>query len=385
MSKAKKRIKIFLMIGSILFLGGLIFYSSLNLRRKSVAKTKILHFLNVLSPDWEQEDNSDRFTFTSSTMLIDGKLKSMEGPIVQSYFNLNPNNEKEELLWINSFKAEALDLQLNKISDDFICHSNVDFKYLDHYARWDLNNDIYRSFPRLTSISDGKTSFSFPKGFGFPIFNTEKIDLQTQVLNHNIKDTLFAVKHKLELGYLKHNKNLKPLLPRPIYIQVAFSDDYKKQNPAMLKENKCIPVEEKMHQIDPETKEKVSGFWVVPKGKSKYHYKINHQLDLIDSLRLHMVVPHVHPFANKIHFIDKTTDSTIYTSNIVNFKNKIGLSKTPVFKSQEGVMLYADHDYELMIEVNNTSDETQDMMGTLFCFFHDKYLAEKLDNYNKSH
>lgn len=381
----KKYLKKIGLVVFVLCLGGFIFYHSNNTRRKSVAKTKVLHFFSILDSDWEQERSDDKLTFISPTMLIDGKFKSMEGPIVQNYFNLKEEGEEEELLWITSFKSEALDLGLNRISDDYICHSNVDFMYLDHYSRWDLHDDLYRSFPRLTSISDGKTSFSFPKGFGFPIFNTEKIDLQTQVLNHNSPDTLFRVKHRLELGYQKHHKNIKPLLSKAVYIQLPFSDDFKKQHPAMLKENQCIPVEAGINEIDPETNQRVSGFWVIPKGKSKYSYKINHQLDLVDSLQLHMIVPHVHPFAERLQLIDKTADTVLYTSNITNFKDKIGLKSTPVFKSEEGITLYADHHYELMVESNNTSGEEQDMMATLFCFFYDKNLDQKLKNYNKSH
>ena len=376
----KKFLKISAISGFILFLAAFIFYHSNNTRRKSVAKTRVLHFLNLVDSDWEKETTNKLMTVTTPTMVVDGVFKSMEGPVVYEFFAVNP--DKEELIWLNSFSTKAMNLDNEQISNDFVCHTNVDFMFIEHYGKWGLNESLYRNYPRLTSMSNGMTSYSFPEGFGFPIFSNERIQFQTQVLNHNIKDTLFRMKHRLEIGYTEHTPEMKPLISRPVYIQLPFSEDFKKQHPAMLDPNQCIPVDKGIHEIDAKTGQKVSGFWVIPKGKSEYSYNVNHQIGVKDSLSLHMIVPHVHPFAERIHFIDKTTNKTLYTCDIENSTGKIGLEYTPIWKSKEGIMIYADHDYELKIEINNTSGILQDMMGSLFLFFHDKGMSEKLKTYN---
>jgi hypothetical protein len=49
------------------------------------------------------------------------------------------------------------------------------------------------------------------------------------------------------------------------------------------------------------------------------------------------------------------------------------------FSSEEGIWLYASHDYEIKLEVNNTSSTEQDMMGSMFLFFYDKELDDILN------
>lgn len=122
----------------------------------------------------------------------------------------------------------------------------------------------------------------------------------------------------------------------------------------------------------------LSGHWVVPKGKNTYRSSISEQLQLKDSLRLHFSAIHVHPFATSISLFDKTENKAIFTSKIKNYKDKIGLIKVEPFSSEEGVWLFANHEYELVLDVNNTSEIDQDMMGSMFLFFYDKELDEKL-------
>jgi hypothetical protein len=61
-------------------------------------------------------------------------------------------------------------------------------------------------------------------------------------------------------------------------------------------------------------------------------------------------------------------------SNIVNHTNKIGLSKIDAFCSETGIWMLKDHEYELVLEVDNTTNVTQDMMGSMFLFFYDEEL-----------
>ena len=41
-------------------------------------------------------------------------------------------------------------------------------------------------------------------------------------------------------------------------------------------------------------------------------------------------------------------------------------------------MLYPDHQYELVLTTNNTSDIQQDMMASMFVFLYDKEIDERI-------
>ena len=81
-------------------------------------------------------------------------------------------------------------------------------------------------------------------------------------------------------------------------------------------------------------------------------------------------------------FRDKTIDSSLFISRANNYIEKIGLKKVSYFSSEKGVMLYADHDYELVLKTNNTTLTNQDMMASMFVFLYDKEMDEKLRAYN---
>lgn len=372
----KRLFKISGIVLGLILISGLIYYSTLTDRYKSHYKTKFLHTFGFVDSEWRSDIAANKAVFTTPTLVVDKIFKSMQGPAVEKYVTID--DSREELVWLNSFKTRAISEDGVTISNDFVCHSNVDFLFLDHYAKWGLTDELYRDYPRLTSMSNGIESHVFPEGFGFPIFSNEKFLLQTQVLNQNVKDSIFRVKHQLEIGYVAHSENMKPLISRAVYIQLPFKEDYKKMNPDNLPHNYCIPADKEVQEVDPVTKEKVSGFWLIPKGKTNYSAKINHQLGIKDSLSLHMVVPHLHPFSEKLELYDITENRTLYTCNVSNFSDRIGLKKTPDFKSEKGIMMYGNHEYELRLSVNNTSGEDQDMMATLFLFFYDKDMHDKI-------
>jgi hypothetical protein len=141
----------------------------------------------------------------------------------------------------------------------------------------------------------------------------------------------------------------------------------------------CIPVETKNHSYDDGKGNKMSGHWVIPTGKHRYHSAINSQLQMeTDSIRLHAAAVHVHPFATALTLWDKTDNKAIFKSNVINHQGKIGLSKIDAFSSELGVWMYQNHEYELVLEVNNTTTINQDMMGSMFLFFYDEELDRQL-------
>lgn len=367
-----RKTKIYKILSLLLLLsivGGLIWYAQLSNRHKAIVKTTLLHKIGLVDNDWQVENSTKEYKMLSPTFIVDDIYKSMEGPKASNYVMLSQDST---LLWITGFKVIAQDAKTGeKMSNDFICHMNVDMNDSKYYSNFGLENRIGKQYPRLTSLSHGMETFDFPEGFGVPMKGNDLLFVTTQTLNHNIKDAYYKVKHKVSIIY-QEDKNIKPLMSKTAFIMLPYDkyDPYK--SPIDPGADFCIPVETKNHSYDDGSGNKLSGHWVIPIGKNTYRSNINHQLEIKDSLRLHAAAIHVHPFATRIMLFNKSTQKPVFTSKVTNHQNRIGLTNIQNFTSKEGIWLYANQEYEIVLEVNNTSKEDQDMMGSMFLFFYDE-------------
>ncbi|RED48432.1 hypothetical protein [Seonamhaeicola aphaedonensis] len=372
----KKTYKIFLIIFLIFSTVGLIYYFNLSNRHKAIVKTRTLHFLKIIDSDWDKTIENKQLNFESPSLLIDGIYKSMEGPKTMQYFNIDSDNDS--LFWMTGFKVNAKHTKSNKaISNDFICHMNINYIDQEHHGRWNLLNRINNQYPRLISLSHGIESIKFPDGYGFPFWGNETFFMVTQSLNHNIKDSIFQIKHNISINYSK-SENLKPLLPKTIYMALPFdinNVDY--SNGA----NSCIPVETKNHTYKNENGQYFSGHWKIFPGLQTFKSNVTNQLAIKDTIRLHQITPHLHPFAKEFILKDMTTDSIIYKCEVKNHTNRIGLASTPSFSSKAGVLMYPKHKYQIELTTHNTTNKSQDMMASMFLFFYDNEIDLKIKSY----
>jgi hypothetical protein len=367
-----RRTKIYKILALLLLLsivGGLIWYTQLSTRHKAIVKTTFLHKTGLVDNDWKVENHSKEYKMLSPTFIVDDIYKSMEGPKASNYVMLSQDSS---LLWITGFKVVAQEAKTGeKMSNDFICHMNVDMNDSKYYSTFGLEDRIGKQYPRLTSLSHGMETFEFPEGYGVPIKGNDFLYVTTQTLNHNIKEAYYKVKHKVSITY-QEDKNIKPLMSKTAFIMLPYDkyDPYK--SPTDPGADFCIPVETKNHSYNDGSGNKLSGHWVIPTGKNTYRSNINQQLEIKDSLRLHAAAIHVHPFATRIMLFNKTTQKPVFVSNVTNHQNSIGLTNIENFSSKEGIWLYENQEYEIVLDVNNTSKENQDMMGSMFLFFYDK-------------
>ncbi len=373
----KSKIYKYLAILTVLILatGGII-YSQLTNRHKAIVKTQVLHFTGLLDSDWSVTNGLQEYKMLSPTFLIDGIYKSMEGPKASRYIQLN---QTDQLLWIKGFEVKAFDATTNtQLSNDYICHMNVDINDVKYYNHWQLDDRIGKQYPRLTSLSQGLEHFNFPEGYGVPIIGNDFLFVTSQTLNQNIPDIFKKVKHKITVKYDASQKSLKPLMSKTVFIQLPFDKRDPFKGPLDPGSNQCIPVETKNHTYEDKNGNKLSGHWVIPTGSATYRSSITEQLQIQDSARLHFSAPHVHPFATSIAIYDKTAGKTVFSCKVTNYKDKIGLEEIQPFHSEAGLWLYGNHDYELVLNVNNTSASEQDMMGSMFLFFYDRELEQKI-------
>jgi hypothetical protein len=364
----------------LLTIVGGIYYLKLPNRHKAIVKTKLYHGLGIVDERWNIQSNDSSIRLITPTLVLDNIYKSMEGPKFIRSFQLD--NTKSELVWLTSFETKALSTnEVDQLSNDYICHTNIDLFEGEHYSRWQLNNRIGEQYPRLTSMSNGIESYTFPEGFGVPLFTDENLLLATQSLNHNLKGDPFNIKHEVNLGFKPHSKEMKPLMSKTVFVMLPYDIETPFQGPTDSNPNMCLPVETANHSYVNDKGESLSGHWVIFPGKSTSRYDITHQLKLKDSTTLHHIATHLHPFAETLVLRDKTTDSTLFVSKAENYSHKIGLKSVSYFSSVEGIMLYPDHNYELILQTNNTTEINQDMMASMFLFLYDKEIHDKLKTY----
>lgn len=358
---------------------GIIYYSNLSNRHQAIVKTYVLHSLNIIDSEWIKDANSQKIQLTSPSFHIDNIYKSMEGPKASTYYTLD--TQKDNLHWMTAFHIKAISPKTNnQLSNDFVCHFNIDYQDQEHHGKWNLLERVNKQYPRLLSLSHGIENIRFPKGYGFPFFSNEKFFITTQALNHNIIDTRFNVKHQIEIEY-SNKRTLKPLIPKTIYMMLPFKMDAINVPHNDIPANSCIPVETKNHTYLNGKGETLSGHWKIFKEEKKYTYNTTSQLAIKDTVTLHQITPHLHPFAKKFTLKDITTNTTLYTCNVTNHKNSTGLTSTPAFFSEKGITMYPTHEYELELITNSTLEEPQDMMASLFLFFYDKEMDLKIKTY----
>ena len=369
--------KIYKFAGAIILtlaFGLSIAYTQLSRRHKAIVKTTFLHKAGLVDNNWELGRQGESYSMISPVFWVDGIYKSMEGPKASNYVRLTEN---AGIVFLTSFSVRAMDAQTGKpVSNDFICHTNIDFNDARYYNYFGLEDRIGKQYPRMTSLSHGQENFAFPYGYGVPMPANDWLFVTTQTLNHNRPAIDLKVRHRVDLRYTANK--LRPLMSRTAFVRLPYDKRDPFKEPLDPATNQCIPVETKNHSYDDGKGNMLSGHWVIPPGRKTYRSDVSDQLQIADSLRLHAAAIHVHPFAEWIELRDKTHGATVFRSAIENHPNRTGLKRVAAFSSEDGVWLYADRQYEIVMGTFNTTGVDQDMMGSMFLFFYDAELDARL-------
>ena len=355
-------------------------YYNLSSRHKALLKTRFLHAFRIIDHDWEITVAENEFRLVSPELLVDGIYQSMDGPQAFIYLDINPNTSK--MKWITGFKAEVIQNGTTTHNNDFLCHTNIDYYDAIHYKNLKIPKRINIVYPRLGTLSNGTNEVNFPEGFGFPVAADDKFIVASRTLNHNIKDAFFKVKHFIDFKTEEGDKQLKPLIPKAL----VMLQDYDKENPNnpdMSKDpNLCVPLDLKVHTYEDDRGITLSSHWVLPAGNHQYEYEVSYQFDLKEDTRIHAMAAHLHPHSETLTLYDITEDKPVYTFDCENYDDKIGLKNVPTYASAEGLPLYKDHRYKLILVTNNTSIDRRDMMAVLYVYVYDHEMDEHLRSQN---
>lgn len=318
-------------------------------------------------------------TVVSKRYHIDQKYASMRGPYGFDDVVLY-DSDSPELLWITGYRTVVVDAVTEEpMSQEWMCHANLDFDASAYYERFPTAPPISG---RLFTLSQGQQDIRFPEGMGIPVTSDLPITLATQVLNLNLDDADLAVKHRVEIDFVRDADVKGSMIP---LFQGAV-EGFK-----ALAEARYYGFDDE--DVDPETHgpgcsvgqaaiagdsdvdgqgQQFTAHWVVPPGREVNRTNVTKFLNLPYDTEAHYVAVHLHPFAESLVLKDLTTGEVVFDADVENTPDRVGLKKVEYFSSRDGLKLYKDHQYELISVYENTSDQNVDSMAVMYLYMHDK-------------
>lgn len=322
--------------------------------------------------------------FLSAVQFIDDKYKSMQGPYTSQRIYLVDGSERE-LLWMTAYETTVVDQKgTEPLSQEFLCHSNLDLSPEVHQKALGLPARPFTQ--RAFLSSQGMQRIEFPPGFGLPIASDEPLLLNTQVVNHNVENARLKVRQKVTVEFARDRdleQPMKPLYQAQALVMVSVDgheayvgtdDPSAAQHGAScaVGEPAGGPAASHKGRVEDSLGQKFTSHWVIEKGRSEYRTLVTEPLSLQFDTTAHYIAVHLHAFAESMELRDLTADKSLFLSNVRNMEGKVGLEHIEAYSSVEGIPLFKDHDYELIVVYNNTSDQKQDSMAVMILYLLDK-------------
>lgn len=317
-------------------------------------------------------------TIVSQPYHIDKLYASMRGPYGFDDVRLL-EGDQVELLWIVGYRTTVIDgASPEELSQEFMCHANLDFDATDYYDRFPGAPPISG---RVFTLSQGQQEIRFPEGFGIPVTSDLPITLATQVLNLTVPEAKMDVRHKVDVFFVRDSEvdgSMVPLFQGAVEGFKALGDarfygfsedeaDHDELGPGCSLGQAAIAgdADEDRHG------QKFTAHWVVPPGREVNRTNVTRFLNLQFDTTAHYIAVHLHPFAKSLTLNDLTTGEVVYEAQVTPTRDRIGIERIDHYSSAEGLPLYKDHQYELVSVYDNTSDKDVDSMAVMYLYMRD--------------
>ncbi len=313
-------------------------------------------------------DLTRTFEHTTPVYDVDQIYPSMGGP---EYTNKSLELLGEvdpELLWITGYEAVmvAPDGKSQK-SQEFMCHNTLTIhRGLDDHRK--LFGSVPYGTRRLFTLSQGQYEVELPEGFGIPVVSSERLMLQSQVLNLNESAIGEKVRHKVKTRFVRESERagqMKPLCMFPSGIGVRVGDPDSARMPDDPVLGCAVPADDGSPGRNLKG-EVTTGHWLVRPGRDERYSDLGHHFPF--DTTVHYIAVHVHPFAESFEFRDRTTGESLWTARAQQSEGSIGLKSLTHYSSKEGIPVYRDHEYEIISVYNNTTDQDQTAMAFMFFY-----------------
>ncbi len=305
-----------------------------------------------------------RWQWSGSPFHLKGVIASMEGPS-QIQGGLAVGGDDSELLWLTGYQATVTDETGEQaLGQEFICHSTlfVDSS-LEDYRRI-LGTRPYGS-RHLFTLAQGARRIDFPEGFAIPFPARLRLQLSTQAMNLLPEHSGQKVRHHLQADFRQDafwNR------PKPLFMLQAAA-------------GVRVPADQAGHLQGQVARGKVvrssdgsvwSGHWIVPAGAEVTNLTELGNLKLPFDTSCHYITSHLHPYARWQELRDLTSGEVVHRVEAVPSADGKLLARLPVYSSQQGLALRADHSYALATHYRNASERPITAMSIMFLYCLDK-------------
>jgi len=336
--------------------------------------TTFLSFGIVFSQKIEAEDiplpeKIQTKTIVTDRIHIDRIYRSMVGPQQSKKFQIT-DQSKSELLWLTGASVDVVNKK-GSLSHKYLCHSNLSLdnpvqhnKFMSH-AHGAINNR------KFLSLNQGQSAIEFPPGFAVPLLSNEKILFYGMALNNQPLQKPVDLKFKVTLSYVNNRDLVQPMkVLRQTGIDIRVPAQYPNCDDSNKKNNRCG-----IFHAD-ETGNSFNFHWLVAPGRHSYWQTMDGNTFIPFDTTAHFIAMHMHPYAESMELIDRTTGETLFKGYARHYPNNQDIESFESFSSEEGIPLYRNHKYETITVYNNITDKDIDAMAILYIYLWDK----KFDN-----
>lgn len=331
----------------------------------------------------------------SKTHEIRRLYPSMLGPYSKQTFTVR-GEEPDELVWVTGLESRVVEKNgSDPLSLEYMCHTNLSFLSVDAHDK-KIGQPTHQG-ARLFTLVPGRMTISLPSGFGIPVRSSERLSYMTMTLNLNTTTPMDArFRSKLKIVRARDLKQpLKPLFRRSVTAYVPILEERQDATPevalALDPQLRCGPVEREdadpeLSCASPELLSNAVGtnrntrvndttlhWWIQP-GDYRGVTDVTEQLRLPYDTTVHYATAHLHPWGESATLVDRTTGTELFSFESREYSGKKGVEHMDELTFPEGVMLHADHTYELVTRYRNTSGERVDAMSIVYLYLHAREL-----------
>ena len=284
-------------------------------------------------------------------LRIDQIYRSMQGPYDQVFFDV------EGLDWVTALRTDVVDAESrDKLGDEFFCHSQLQ----------QLNAT------RLMVTATGSEEIRFPAGFAMPFTQIlsglpaeeRKLTLLGMVLNNHAPEMERDVRVRGVIEYMTEQDLVGRTPPKKLY-KIGLAMSVRHLSEIETAQGLFQDVDANAQCV---TMPGYDTHWMVPPGPQTTRMR---WWDFVPiDATVHYAVVHLHNYGVYFRLTDVTRGEMLWETRVINETDRQQIQRIPVYSSEEGFPIYADHEYEIEAHYENTSDRDIDAMASIYLYYH---------------
>lgn len=304
---------------------------------------------------------------TSTVEILDVRLDkpypAMEGPIrsVPIMLNLGPN---VKTAWILGVQTEILENGQPAIQ--YLCHARLGSFPADYQLAGmrTIRSDKETKTRFLLPLTQGHSDMMLPEGFG--IFERIPADQRKLVFNIQLKSPEIkkptSVNVRATVKYVDGPTGMKMGLKDLSIIRWAFEEGQYTEKPLVRSKNKHHHHELESVKVDPYL------LFMSPPGRHRFETEVTPRLNL-ESAKAHYIYAHLHAYAAEFEIVDLTDKKSIWKATVGTDRKNSSLEYLDVFSSVDGIPIFNNHKYKLIVVYDNPKKEPIDAMAMATLYY----------------